>query len=77
MKPLVDDMVQDEPENRPTIQQVVSRFELLMGSLGTWRLRSRLAVRDENPLIRPFRVIAHIFQTIFYVLTFRPPLPKP
>ncbi|TBU48088.1 kinase-like domain-containing protein [Dichomitus squalens] len=77
MQPLVDEMVQTEPGKRPTIQEVVSRFELLMGSLSTWRLRSRLATRNENWLIRSIRVIAHAFRTIFYVLIFRPALPKP
>ncbi|TBU31673.1 kinase-like domain-containing protein [Dichomitus squalens] len=77
MQPLVDEMVQTEPGKRPTIQQVVSQFELLMGSLSTWRPRSRLATRNENWLIRSIRVIAHAFRTIFYVLTLRPALPKP
>ncbi|EJF57672.1 hypothetical protein DICSQDRAFT_91991 [Dichomitus squalens LYAD-421 SS1] len=77
LQPLIDDMVQDEPAKRPTIQQVVWRFELLRGSLSTWRLRSRLATRNEDWLVRSLRVIAHVFRTVLYVLTFRPALPVP
>ena len=77
MKPLVDEMVQEEPSNRPTIDQVAARFGLLMGTLSTWRLRSRLPFRGELWLIRYFRAIAHAFRTIYYVVTFRPALPRP
>ncbi|TBU42957.1 hypothetical protein BD309DRAFT_1001502 [Dichomitus squalens] len=75
--PLVNDMVHDERTSRPTMKDVVARFAVLMGSLSTWRLRSRLSVRGEHWLIRSFRVIAHNFRTLFYILTFRPALPRP
>ena len=77
MRPLVDDMVQDEPANRPTIDQVVSRFDILMGSLSTWRLRARLPQRNEHWLVRTFRGLAHVFRTIYWILTRRPALPRP
>ncbi|TBU31675.1 hypothetical protein BD311DRAFT_752237 [Dichomitus squalens] len=77
MAPLVNDMVHDEPTSRPTLEDVVARFDLLLGSLSTWRLRSRLAVKGEHWLVWSFRVIAHSFRTLFYILTFRPALPRP
>ncbi|TBU31671.1 kinase-like domain-containing protein [Dichomitus squalens] len=77
MVPLVNDMVHDEPANRPTMEQVVARFDVLMGSLSTWRLRSRLAVKGEHWSIRSFRVVVHTFRTLCYILTFRPALPHP
>ncbi len=76
MQPLVSDMVQDDPEKRPTIDEVVGRFDILMGSLSTWRLRSRLPMRGEHWLMRSFRAIAHVFRTIYYILTLRPALPR-
>ncbi|KAJ3480767.1 hypothetical protein NLI96_g8118 [Meripilus lineatus] len=47
--PLVADMVQDEPTKRPTMDQVVSRYDKMMRSLSYFRLRSRLVERNEGP----------------------------
>lgn len=77
MRPLVDDMVQEEPAKRPTVDDVVVRFDILMGSLSSWRLRGRLPPRNELWLFRAFRAIAHAFRTVYYILTFRPALPRP
>ncbi|EIW62688.1 uncharacterized protein TRAVEDRAFT_69009 [Trametes versicolor FP-101664 SS1] len=77
MKPIVDDMVRDEPASRPNMDQVVARFDLLLGSLSTWKLRARLPQRNEYWMVRLFRAIAHTFRTIFYILTLRPALPSP
>ncbi|KAI0775850.1 kinase-like domain-containing protein [Trametes elegans] len=76
MQPLVDDMVQEEPASRPTMDQVVARFDVLLGSLSSWKLRSRLPQRNEFWLVRWFRVTAHAFRTLHYLLTFRPALPR-
>ncbi|KAI8993985.1 hypothetical protein BD414DRAFT_535053 [Trametes punicea] len=64
MKPLVDYMVQDEPTKRPTIGEVVARFNDLLGSLGSWRLRSRLRPRDEHWTLRPFRNANQVVTTV-------------
>ena len=77
MKPLADDMTQEEPNNRPNMDQVVARFDLLLGSLSTWRLRSRLAMRSEHWIVRVLRVVAHTYRTLIYILTRRPALPRP
>ncbi|KAI0358580.1 hypothetical protein OH77DRAFT_1474329 [Trametes cingulata] len=77
LRPLLDDMVQDEPSRRPTMDQVASSFDLLLGSLSTWRLRSRLVPREELWMLRYYRVIAHAFRTLYYIITFRPALPRP
>lgn len=73
----MNDMVQDEPASRPNMDQVVARFNVLLGSLNTWKLRARLPQRNEFWLVRYFRVVAHAFRTIFSVLTFRPAIPRP
>ncbi|EIW62679.1 uncharacterized protein TRAVEDRAFT_113187 [Trametes versicolor FP-101664 SS1] len=77
MEPIVNDMVQNEPASRPNMDQVVARFDLLLGSLSTWKLRARLPQRNEFWLVRWFRVIGHTFRTIFHILTLRPALPHP
>ncbi|KAI8993984.1 kinase-like domain-containing protein [Trametes punicea] len=77
LKPLVDDMIQEEPTKRPKIGEVAARFDVLLGNLSTWRLRSRLQPRDEHWILRSFRVIAHVFRTMYHIFTFRPALPRP
>lgn len=77
MEPIVGDMVQDEPASRPNMDEVVARFDLLLGSLSTWKLRARLPQRNEFWLVRWFRVIGHTFRTIFRILTLCPALPSP
>jgi len=77
MQPLVDDMVQDDPVKRPTIDQVVVRFADIRGRLRFWHLRSRLVRNDEYWIVRMFRNIRHIFRTIGYIITRRPAIPTP
>ncbi|KAJ6496871.1 hypothetical protein DFH09DRAFT_1103500 [Mycena vulgaris] len=40
MRPLVSDMVQDDPAKRPTIDEVVARFDEIRAGLSSWKLRS-------------------------------------
>ncbi|KAG1863837.1 hypothetical protein F4604DRAFT_1625791 [Suillus subluteus] len=48
LKPLVDDMVQDDPNARPTMNVVVERFDFIRMRINTWKLRSRVRARDEG-----------------------------
>lgn len=79
MDPLIADMVQDDPTKRPTMDEVVSRFDKTMKSLSYFRLRSRLAERYEDNwfMVSTIREIAHIYRTTLHVCTFRSPIPRP
>ncbi|OCH83830.1 hypothetical protein OBBRIDRAFT_892117 [Obba rivulosa] len=77
IEPLVMDMVHDNPSERPTIQQVVARFDELVKSLGSRKLRSRLVYVKEDSALRLFRNIRHFFRTTYYVLARYPALPTP
>ncbi|KAI0054645.1 hypothetical protein BV25DRAFT_1830936 [Artomyces pyxidatus] len=69
MDELVTDMVHDDPSKRPTIEEVVFRFEKIRGTLSTWKLRSRLVSQKEIiPFVWVFREIKHVFRTAGYVL---------
>ena len=59
MQPLVDDMVQDEPEKRPTIDEVISRFDEIRASLQARKLRSRLVANNENRVERVVKSMKH------------------
>ncbi|KAJ3551171.1 hypothetical protein NM688_g4863 [Phlebia brevispora] len=76
MKPLVDDMVQDDPSKRPTMDEVMRRFEDVKRLISWWKLRSRLVNQDESGLSKVFRATGHAFRTIGHIATFRPAIPS-
>ncbi|KAI0253541.1 hypothetical protein BJV78DRAFT_1122973, partial [Lactifluus subvellereus] len=47
IEPLIADMVQEDPTKRPTMDEVVTHFAEIKGKLSTWKLRSRMARRNE------------------------------
>jgi len=77
MKPLVSDMTQADPTKRPTMEQVVTRFDVLRRSLSSWKLRSRAVEKDEDIFIRTARAIKHLRKRIYYILHRIPPVPVP
>ncbi|KAH9920123.1 uncharacterized protein B0H18DRAFT_1122090 [Fomitopsis serialis] len=77
MRPLVDDMVQDNPDKRPTIDEVASRSELLFGQLSSWKLRARLVEREETAFTRTTRNISHLFHTARHIVRRLPAVPLP
>ncbi|KAH9850492.1 kinase-like domain-containing protein [Lenzites betulinus] len=78
LSPLVRDMVQEDPTERPTIDEVIQRFNSqVLPTLGRKQLRSRLAPIKEAEEEAFFRNIAHAFRTLGYRLTRKSPLPMP
>jgi hypothetical protein len=77
MEPLVTDMVQTDPTERPTMDEVVTRVSEIRGNLSTWKLRSRIARKYE---LRPFaawRSVRHWYWTVGYVLGRKAAIPEP
>jgi hypothetical protein len=56
---LVADMCHENPDERPTMDQVVSRFKAISDSLDQWKLTSRVADRSEFFILGAFRGLAH------------------
>jgi len=79
IKPLVDDMVQDDPSKRPTIDQVVERYKTILRELSSRKLRSRLVELSEPKYRRrsTSRDIHHFLRTLVHVLLFKSALPTP
>ena len=73
IEPLVLDMVQDDPTKRPTIDQVVNRFDDMRKKLGAFKLRARVGLRDES--FGAVRDFMHLFTTIKYSLKGLPAVP--
>ncbi|KAJ7140502.1 kinase-like domain-containing protein [Mycena crocata] len=74
MKPLVNDMVSEDPAKRPTMDEVVERFKVLRKNLNFWKLRSRVVIPDNFPL--PTRPLRHWYLRIWYILRRVPAIPK-
>ncbi|EPQ57114.1 hypothetical protein GLOTRDRAFT_137525 [Gloeophyllum trabeum ATCC 11539] len=77
MEKLVADMVQDDPTKRPTMDEVVTRFESIRKSLSSWKLRSRIPERDELAIIEAYRAVVHWKRRVWYVLRRIPAVPLP
>jgi len=76
MQPLVADMVQTDPSKRPTMDEVVERFETIRGGLGKWKLRSRVVDSDESVLERIFGAAWHWVRQLEFVVRRLPALPR-
>lgn len=79
MQSLVQDMVQDDPMKRPTIDEVVRRFSEIWKTLSWWKLRSRLVDKEKRvgSMSKMFKVTMPFVHMFSYVLTFSPAVPLP
>ncbi|KAI0786622.1 kinase-like domain-containing protein [Abortiporus biennis] len=77
MSSLVADMTQDDPEQRPDIDEVVYRFTAILSQLHWWTLRSRLVYLDESCFKSFCREVRHWNRTVWHILFFRRALPTP
>ncbi|TCD65334.1 hypothetical protein EIP91_002772 [Steccherinum ochraceum] len=79
MTPLVSDMMHNDPEKRPTMKEVVARFEQLQRSLPWWKLRSRITYIQDGENTREWitNSVHHALRTAFDMLLLRPALPRP
>jgi len=76
LKPLVDDMVRDDPSKRPTMEQAVERFDSIRQYLSTWKLRSRVIDKDEGPFEHLYRGAAHWKRRIGFIAKRVPATPR-
>ncbi|KAJ6580065.1 hypothetical protein DFH09DRAFT_1246054 [Mycena vulgaris] len=75
IRPLIDDMTQEEPAARPTMDDVVLRFHSILDGLTTRKLRSRVAIVDD-----PFGfyfAITHWIRRISYLVHRTASVPSP
>jgi hypothetical protein len=75
MKPLVDDMVQDDPQKRLTMDEVVARFEIIQNGLSSWKLRSRVVPRKDNIFHGIIHGTKHWIRKIGFIVRRVPPIP--
>ncbi|KAH7904082.1 hypothetical protein BJ138DRAFT_1073715 [Hygrophoropsis aurantiaca] len=72
---LMADMVQDDPSKRPTIDEVVSRFDITCKGLSNWKLRSRVVPKGENRGTGLFRDAGHWTLRFISMVRREPPIP--
>jgi len=75
MEPLVADMVKTDPSARPTMDEVVARFEKIVQGLSTWKLRSEV-VKDRQTFLF-FVSISHWILKLRLIVGRYPPIPTP
>ncbi|KAJ6610679.1 hypothetical protein B0H10DRAFT_2165995 [Mycena sp. CBHHK59/15] len=74
MRPLIRDMTLTDPQKRPKIDEVVSRFEAIVSGLSSWKLRSRVRKKSDFYLDIP-EIAKHWYRRIGYIIRGVPPIP--
>jgi hypothetical protein len=77
MLQLVTDMVQDDPSKRPTMDEVIVRFDEIVRGLSSWKLRSSVIGATDSSIAVFFRSIPHWRRRLQYISQRIPPIPIP
>ncbi|KAH8988761.1 kinase-like domain-containing protein [Lactarius hatsudake] len=77
IEPLITDMVQADPEKRPNMDEVVSRFSEIKSKLSTWKLRSRIPRKYEIWPVTAWKSVSHWYRTVGYVVGCKAAIPEP
>ena len=77
MRKLVEDMLRGNPDERPTMEEVVERFATIQKRLRWWNFRARLVRRSEWHIIRPVLGLAHVVRTAHYIVKGLSAVPVP
>ncbi|KAF8836449.1 hypothetical protein BDN67DRAFT_936726 [Paxillus ammoniavirescens] len=76
IQPLIADMVQQDPSKRPTMDEVVERFDTIQAGLRSWKLRSRVVDKREGILEGVIRGTSHWIRRIGFVVRGVPAVPR-
>ncbi|KAL1713751.1 hypothetical protein EV715DRAFT_295796 [Schizophyllum commune] len=74
--PLVNEMTEKDPQKRPTMDQVMSRYKDVVSSLSSWKLRSRVAKARDNSLHSLYLSVTHWARRVRFVASKRPAIPS-
>jgi hypothetical protein len=77
MSELVDAMTDENPAQRPTIEEVVEMFDSIRCSLSTVKLRSTITSKSDPTIFTMFRHARQLTRTFLYVIRRRPAIPVP
>ncbi|KAG6910427.1 hypothetical protein DXG01_010782 [Tephrocybe rancida] len=74
LQELVNDMVNSEPTKRPSMSEVVSRFDVIVAGLGNWKLRSPIVPAGKQRSL--FKSIGHWSKQLTRMARHIPAVPK-
>ena len=77
MRELVEAMTDENPANRPTIEEVIEKFDEIRRSLSTVKLRSTIIAKKDPIIFTLFRHARQLTRTVFYVIQRMPAVPVP
>ncbi|KAJ7268136.1 hypothetical protein B0H12DRAFT_995616, partial [Mycena haematopus] len=69
------DMIQGDPSQRPSMDEVVQRFSEIIHGLSSWKLRSRVVKRTNVTLFGFYYNIPHWLRRISFIVRRVPPIP--
>jgi len=75
MTGLVDAMTDEDPEKRPVIEDVISRFSRIRNSLSGFKLRSPIAPKRDPSLITTLRYACQVVRTARYIISKKTAIP--
>ena len=75
MEDLVTAMTQDNPAERPLIEDVLREFSRIRASLSKGKLRSAIASKNAPRVLVVFRQTRQYFRTLQYAVSRRPAIP--
>ncbi|KAH9046363.1 hypothetical protein EDB83DRAFT_2404785 [Lactarius deliciosus] len=77
MQGLVDEMTDESPERRPTIEGVIKRFDHIRSSLSTIKLRSLISLKKDPRLFTASRHVRQLIRTARYIVLKKAAIPIP
>ena len=75
MRKLIDAMTDENPAKRPTIEEVIEKFERIRSSLSTIKLRSPIISKKDPRIFTVFRHARQLTRTFLYVIQRIPAVP--
>lgn len=76
MRELVTDMLDKDPQKRPTMDEVVSRFDTIVKGLSWYKLRSPVIKADALERWDLFRSLTHWTKQVYHILRGYPAIPR-
>ena len=77
MEELIGAMTNEDPAQRPSIDEVIERFTVIQRSLSSTKLRSALTSRKVPRILSLFRQARQYLLTIRYTILQRAAIPNP
>ena len=75
MMGLVDAMTDEDPEKRPVIEEVISRFSRIRNSLSSFKLRSPITFKQDPSLMTTLRYARQAVRTTQYIICKKTAIP--